>query len=247
MWLIRSFLFQVWFYVSACIFSFMMAVLVWLPYHLRFVSAKIWSYVMLFGGRWLVGLRYQFEGLENIPDEACVILCKHSTVFEAYALIHLFPAQTWVLKRELMWIPFFGWGLAAAKPIAINRKLGRAAVTQVINQGKQRLADGIWVVVFPEGTRVPPGESRKFGVSGAALAREAGVQVVPVAHNAGDLWPRRGMRKIPGLITLVVGPPIDSSTQSPKETNRLAQSWIEGKMSELSPDAYSEAKDSQGR
>ena len=234
MWLIRSFLFQVWFYVSACIFSFLMLVLIWLPFRFRFVSAKIWSHIMLFGGRWLVGLRYEFDGLENIPGEACVVLCNHSTVFEAYALINLFPPQTWVLKRELMWIPFFGWGLVAAKPIAINRKSGRTAVTQVISQGKQRLADGICVVVFPEGTRVPPGESRKYGISGAALAKEAGAKIVPVAHNAGDLWPRRGIRKKPGLITLVVGPPIDATAQSPKETNAIAKAWIESKKSELS-------------
>ena len=189
---------------------------------------------MLFGGRWLVGLRYTFEGLENIPDEACVILCKHTTVFETYALIHLFPPQTWVLKRDLMWIPFFGWGLVAARPIAIDRKSGRTAVRQVISQGKRRLADGIWIVVFPEGTRVPPGETRKYGISGAALAREAGVKVVPVAHNAGDLWPRRGIRKKPGLIRMVVGPPIDATAQSPKDTNVIAQTWIEDKMTEIS-------------
>jgi 1-acyl-sn-glycerol-3-phosphate acyltransferase len=124
------------------------------------------------------------------------------------------------------------------KPIAINRGAGRNAVKQVIDIGKRRLAAGIWVTVFPEGTRTRPGETKKYGISGAALANEAGAPVLPVAHNAGDLWPRRGITKRPGLVRFVIGPPIDASAQSPKETNALAQHWIETKMAEISPDAY---------
>lgn len=126
------------------------------------------------------------------------------------------------------------------RPIAIDGRVGHTAVTQVIEQGQKRMADGIWVNIFPEGTRMPPGKTRKFGVSGAALAKAASVKIVPVAHNAGDLWARRGIRKNPGLIRLVVGPPIDASAQSPKETNQLAQDWIETKMAEISPVAYSD-------
>ncbi len=194
---------------------------------------------MLWVGRWLCGLRYQIEGEENIPDHASVILIKHSSVFETYAQLAIFPPQTWVLKRELLWIPLFGWGLATMKPIAIKRGAGRTAVTQVIRQGKQRLAEGIWIIVFPEGTRMPPGQTRKYGISGAALASEAGVNILPVAHNAGDLWARRGIKKSPGLIRFVIGPPIDASTQSPKETNAIVQRWIEKTMAEISPAAYS--------
>ena len=161
-------------------------------------------------------------------------MIKHSSVFEVYAQVVAFPQTSWVLKRELFWIPFFGWGLLALKPIAINRKAGRTAVMQVIEQGKERLADGLWVTVFPEGTRMPPGQTRKYGVSGAALAQEAGVSIVPVAHNAGDFWPRRGFLKRPGLIRFCIGPPIDASTQTPKQTNTIVQSWVEGKMAEIS-------------
>lgn len=193
---------------------------------------------MLWVGRWLCGLRYQVEGEENIPDQASVILIKHSTVFETYAQLAIFPPQTWVLKRELLWIPLFGWGLVAMKAIAIKRGAGRTAVKQVIQQGKQRLAEGVWITVFPEGTRVPPGQTRKYGISGAALAREAGVKIVPVAHNAGDLWGRRSITKSPGLVRFVIGPPVDASAQSPKETNIIVQSWIERTMAEISP-AYS--------
>ena len=239
MMLIRSLLFQVYFFASICFFALMCVLFSFLPYRKRFFFARVWGRSMLWVGRWLCGLRYRIEGEENIPDHASVILIKHSSVFETYAQLAIFPPQTWVLKRELLWIPLFGWGLAAMKPIAIKRGAGHTAVKQVIRQGKQRLAEGIWITVFPEGTRMPPGQTRKYGISGAALAREAGVNILPVAHNAGDLWGRRSIKKSPGLIRFVIGPPIDASTQSPKETNAIVQSWIEKTMAEISPAAYS--------
>ncbi|HSD69996.1 MAG TPA: lysophospholipid acyltransferase family protein [Woeseiaceae bacterium] len=234
MLLIRSLLFQFYFYASVAIAS-STVVLCW-PFGHRvcFAVARAWGKSMLMAGRWICGLRYVVEGQENIPREPSVVLIKHSTVFETYAQLVFFPIQTWVLKRELKWIPIFGWGLAAMKPIAINRGAGHSAVIQVIEQGKARLAEGIWVTVFPEGTRVAPGKTKKYGVSGAALAREAGVKIVPVAHNAGDFWPRRGVIKKPGLIRFVIGPPIDAAAQTPKETNILVQDWIESKMREIS-------------
>ena len=189
---------------------------------------------MLYVGKRLCGLDYVFEGLENIPDQPSVIMIKHSTVFEAYAQIAIFPPQSWVVKRELLWIPFFGWGLAAMKPIAINRGAGHSAVKQVIKTGAARLTEGIWVTVFPEGTRVGRGQTKRYGVSGAALAREAQVPLVPVAHNAGDLWARRGLKKRPGLIRFCVGPPIIPGDRSPKDVNLEVQSWVEAKMTEIS-------------
>ena len=236
--LLRSLLFQVYFFTSITVASTLIALAAWLPFSMRFAVARNWGRSMLWVGRWLCGLRYQIEGMENIPDQPSVIFIKHSTVFETYAQLAVFPGQVWVVKRELKWIPLFGWGLAAMRPIAINRSAGRAAVTQVIEQGKRRLADGIWVTVFPEGTRMPPGQTRKYGVSGAALAKEAGVKIVPVAHNAGDLWARRGVAKYPGLVRFVIGPPIDASTQEPKDTNLIVQEWIERTMAEISPLAY---------
>ncbi len=237
MLLIRSLLFQFYFYASVAIASSMI-VLCWpFGHNVRFAIARAWGRSMLFAGRWICGLKYIVEGRENIPQQPSVILIKHSTVFETYAQLVFFPIQTWVLKRELKWIPIFGWGLALMKPIAINRGAGHSAVMQVIEQGKMRLAEGIWVTVFPEGTRVAPGKTKKYGVSGAALAREAGVKIVPVAHNAGDLWPRRGIIKKPGLIRFVIGPPIDASAHAPKETNLIVQDWIESKMGEIS-DGY---------
>jgi 1-acyl-sn-glycerol-3-phosphate acyltransferase len=237
---LRSIIFQVYFFASVCFFALLIAIFAWLPYTFRFFFARTWGRSMLWVGRWLCGLRYRFEGLENIPDDASVVLIKHSTVFETYAQLVVFAPHAWVLKRELKWIPMFGWGLAAMRPIAIDRKAGHSAVNQVIEQGKNRLADGIWVNIFPEGTRVGSGETQKYGVSGAALAKAAGVKIVPVAHNAGDLWARRGIKKHPGLIRFVVGPPIDPSGQSARATNDLAQDWIESKMAEISPRSHAD-------
>jgi 1-acyl-sn-glycerol-3-phosphate acyltransferase len=189
---------------------------------------------MLFVGKKLCGLDYVFEGLDNIPDEPSVIMIKHTTVFEAYAQMVIFPPQTWVVKRELQWIPFFGWGLAAMKPIAINRGAGHSAVKQVIDKGRARLTEGVWVTIFPEGTRVGRGQTKRYGVSGAALAKEVQCPLVPVAHNAGDLWARRGLKKRPGLIRFCVGPPIMPGDRSPRDVNREVQDWVESKMEEIS-------------
>ena len=232
-WL-RSLLFQLYFYASVCLFALTIAVLFFTPFSVRFWLAKTWGKSMLVVGRWLCGLRYEVEGEENIPDTPSVIMIKHTTVFETYAQLAIFPPQSWVLKRELQWIPMFGWGLAAMKPIAIDRKAGVRAVQQVVEQGKERLAEGIWVTIFPEGTRVPLGETKRYGVSGALLACEAQVPVLPVAHNAGDLWPRRGLKKEPGLIRIVIGPPIEPGNKAPKELNLEVQEWVEAKMAEIS-------------
>jgi 1-acyl-sn-glycerol-3-phosphate acyltransferase len=230
----RSLLFQVYFYASVCLHALAITVLFFMPYRFLFGIAKLWARGMLFVGKYLCGLDYVVEGRENIPDEPSVIMIKHTTAFETYAQIAVFPPQTWVLKRELLWIPIFGWGLAAVKPIAINRGAGHHAVRQVIEKGNARLKDGIWVTIFPEGTRMPLGETRRYGISGAALASRAQVPVVPVAHNAGDLWPRRGLRKKPGLIRFCIGPPIDPGDTPPKELNATVQAWVEGKMREIS-------------
>lgn len=232
-WL-RSLLFQGYFFGSVAIAAFLVFLSWPLPYAWRFNIARAWARSMLFAGRHLCGLDYVIEGRQHLPQQPSVIMIKHTTVFETYAQLAVFPPQTWVLKHELKWIPIFGWGLAAMKPIAIDRGAGHHAVGQVISQGKRRLAEGIWVTIFPEGTRMPLGETRRYGVSGAALAREAGVPIVPVAHNAGDLWPRRGLKKAPGLIRFCIGPPIDASGRPPKETNLLVQQWVESKMREIS-------------
>jgi 1-acyl-sn-glycerol-3-phosphate acyltransferase len=237
MLLLRSLIFQAWFFVSVMVFASLVFLSWPFPYAVRYWLTRGWARGMLWAGRFFCGLDYTVEGLENLPDRPAVVLAKHSTVFEAYALIACLPRQTWVAKRELSWIPIFGWGFAALKPITIDRSAGGSAVSQVISQGKARLAEGIWVTVFPEGTRMPPGQTRRYGISGAALAREAHCPIVPVAHNAGEFWPRRSMIKRPGRIRVCIGPPIEPGKRTPKETNVLVQEWIEAKMAEISGDA----------
>ncbi len=234
MLLLRSLVFQFYFYASVAIASLSIFFMWPFPFAIRSAIARNWGKSMLRVGRILCGLDYVIEGRDNIPAEPSVIMIKHTTVFETYAQLAVFPPQTWVVKRELQWIPLFGWGLAAMRPIAINRSAGHQAVTQVIEQGRKLLADGIWITVFPEGTRVAAGQTKKYGVSGAALARDARCPILPVAHNAGDLWPRRGLKKKPGLIRFCIGPPIEPGERSPKETNLLVQEWIETKMREIS-------------
>jgi len=232
---VRSFVFTFLLFASAILLSGVVLVLFWAPFRIRWGIAVVWARFSLWAGKVFCGMVIVTEGKENIPAQPCVFLIKHTTALETYWQIVTLPPATWVLKRELLWIPVFGWALGAAmKSIAVDRRAGGPAVKQVIEQGTQKLASGMSVCLFPEGTRMPPGETRRYGVSGAALAREAGCPVVPVAHNAGDFWPKRGLRKYPGKIRFCIGPPIDPGDRRPKETNLMAQQWIETKMHEIS-------------
>lgn len=201
--------------------------------------ALVWIRFQAWMMKRLCRLDYRVHGLQNMPQRNCVVLLKHSSAWETLIELLIFPRQTWVLKQELMWIPLLGQGLWALNPIAVVRGAGRRAVNQVLQQGKQRLADGYWVMVFPEGTRVAPGRRGRFGVSGALLAIEAGVPVLPVAHNAGFFWPRRGLIKWPGTVDLVIGPPIDTRGKTLQEVNRLAQDWIEDTVASLPSPSFS--------
>ncbi|WP_405225324.1 lysophospholipid acyltransferase family protein [Lentisalinibacter sediminis] len=227
MQMLRSIVFTVWLFVSVPFYVFALLLLAPLPHHMRYPIAVAWVRQVMWVMRHLVGLDYRVVGRENIPDEASVVLLKHSSTLETLAELLLFPPQTWVLKRELMFAPFFGWGIALLKPIAINRSAGRSAVRQVISQGSERLREGIWVMIFPEGTRMPAGQTRRYGVSGAALAAAAGRKIVPVAHDAGHYWPRRGWLKKRGTATFVIGEPVDAVGRDPREVNREIQDWIE--------------------
>jgi 1-acyl-sn-glycerol-3-phosphate acyltransferase len=198
-----------------------------------YAVAVAWARLIRRLGRLLCDLDFIVEGRENVPATASVALMKHSSAYETIMQMLLFPLQCWVLKRELMWTPFFGWALAALHPIAIDRQGGHGSVTQVVNQGKQRLEDGIWVMIFPEGTRMPPGQTRRYGISGTLLAQAAGRLLVPVAHNAGDFWPRRGVRKLAGTVRFCIGKPVDPAGRDPREVNDEIQRWIEAKVAEL--------------
>jgi 1-acyl-sn-glycerol-3-phosphate acyltransferase len=203
------------------------------PHRVTYRAVVLWIRSVLFLLERLCRLRFEIEGREHLPAETSVVLMKHSSAWETLAQFELFPRQTWVLKRELMWVPFLGWVLRLLKPIAIDRRGGKAAVQQVMEQGRARLGEGLWIVIFPEGTRVPAGESRRYGISGALLAAAAGKRVIPVAHDAGRYWPRRGWLKRAGTIRVRIGPPIAAAGRDAREVTAEAQAWIENALVEL--------------
>jgi len=195
---------------------------------------RSWAKLALWLMKIICGLSYRIVGQENISDEPCVVFMKHSSVYETLVQQVLFPSQCWVLKRELMWLPFFGWAVATLRPIAINRGKGGAAVKQVLRQGLKRIAAGITVIIFPEGTRMPVGKTKRYGISGTLLAQEAKVKILPVAHNAGSHWPRQSHGVEPGEVTFVIGQGIDPAGREPRALNQEIQTWIESEVEKIS-------------
>jgi len=207
-----------------------------LPFPRRFALVRAYAAVVLWVLRWSCGLTYRIEGAP-LPEGCHVALWKHSSSWETMAMMVVFPRQVWVLKRELLWIPVVGLGVKQMHAIAIDRGAGHSAVAQVIEQGKTRLAEGDWVMIYPEGTRMPVGETRRYGVSGTLLASESGRLLVPVAHNAGYYWPRRGLMKKPGVVRVVIGPPVAAAGREVREVNEQIQAWIEATVRRLAPAA----------
>ena len=208
------------------------------PRKFRYEIARTWTRLSLWWLRICCGLSWEVTGTENIPTTAGVIACKHHSAWETMSLQCVFPPQSQVLKRELLWIPFFGWALGSLNPIAINRSLGVRALKLVIAEGVKRVQDDWWVVLFPEGTRVGPGETGRYAQSAAALALQANCPLVPVAHNAGQFWPRKSWEKHPGTIRMIVGKPIATEERSAAEITRELQDWIETQTRGLMPEAY---------
>ena len=232
---LRSLLFTALLFASGIFGSAVVLLVFWAPFRYRWAVAVHWAEFSLWIGNAIAGLDVVTEGTENIQIKPAVYLIKHTTAMETYWQIAALPPSTWVLKRELFWIPIFGWALwLVMNSIGIDRGSSGSAVKQVIAQGKERLASGLSMCIFPEGTRMPPGETHRYGISGAALAKEVGCMIVPVAHNANDFWPRRGLHKHPGRIRFCIGPPIDPANMSAKDANLVAQEWVESKMLEIS-------------
>jgi 1-acyl-sn-glycerol-3-phosphate acyltransferase len=194
----------------------------------RYRVISQWSRFMVWAARSICGIRYRVIGAENVPSEPAIILSKHESAWETMALQLVFPPQVWVLKRELLWIPFLGWGLAMLSPIAIDRKDRRRALRQTIEQGEDRLSKGFSIVVFPEGTRSAPGVAGIYKAGGARLALHTSAPIVPVAHNAGDCWPRNSFLKRRGTVTISVGPAIrpHENEHAPELIKRIGD-WIE--------------------
>jgi len=212
-------------FVIACLF---------LPFPRRFALVRPYAAGVLYVLRLCCGLDYRIEG-EPLPEGCHIALWKHSSSWETMAMMVVFPRQVWVLKRELEWIPVVGGGVMLLHAIAIDRKAGHSAVAQVLEQGKERLAEGDWVMIFPEGTRMPVGETRRYGVSGTLLAQQNGRLLVPVAHNAGYYWPRRGLMKKAGTVRVVIGKPVSPEGRDVREVNEEIQAWIEATVRSLAP------------
>ena len=200
-----------------------------------YAVCQMWRYGFMGACRAILGIRYELQGRENISDNAVIYLAKHQSAWETIALQIWTPPAVFVLKRELLYIPFFGWALWGLRMIWIDRSAGKAALDKIVTQGKKRLSEGLSIIIFPEGTRVAPGRMGKFKAGGARLAVRTGASVIPIAHNAGELWPRNAFLKKPGTITVRFGPAIDPTGLTDNELNDRVETWIREAMRELSP------------
>lgn len=232
LWL-RSLLFALGQWLFTPLFCLFIPLIYPLSPQRRYPIITIWARSMLWWLEVTCGVRYRVIGAHHIPTEPCVILCKHQSAWETLALQKIAPPQVWVMKRSLLFVPFFGWGLAMSSPIAINRAAGREALKQLVEQGKERLKWGFCVVVFPEGTRIAPGKRGKYHIGGAWLATHTGSKALPIAHNAGEFWGKNSFLKHPGTITVSIGAPISAAGMKPDVLTQQVEAWIEGEMPRL--------------
>lgn len=231
---IRSYLYQANIVVTIVLYISAVLILWPFPFEVRDRVIKQWVRYQIWILKVLCNVRYEVEGRENIPKSGgMIVLAKHQSTWETFAFQLIFPPIVWVAKKELLWVPWFGWGLAMLDPIMINRRAGKRALDQVIEQGSRRLRQGRCVVIFPEGTRVSAGTRRKYGLGGPLLAAKTGYPVVPVAHNAGSFWGRRSMIIQPGVIRIAIGPVIETKGRSAEEIREQTENWIETRMMEL--------------
>jgi len=192
----------------------------------RIAVIKIWISCSLASLRIFCGLKYTVEGLENIPEQGFIVMSKHSSTWETIVIQRFFRPLVWVVKRELTWIPFFGWGLKAMDAIALNRGTGRKAINQLIQESRFHMDNGRILMLFPEGTRVLPQQQKPFKLGGAIVSQRTGYAVLPIAHNAGEFWPRHSWIKWPGTIRVVIGKPIDPSGKNTEQIIDEVSTWI---------------------
>ena len=233
MLILRSLLFYIGQIISTVLIAPIGVIAFPLDFKKRYYLITRWAVFNLWWLKLCCNVRYEIVGIDNIPEKPCIVMCKHQSAFETLALQRIFIPQIWVLKKELLQIPIYGWGLASMQPIAINRDSTIKSFKQIADQGYERLKKGYWVVIFPEGTRVAPNKKKKYLPGGGMLAEKSGAQVVPIAHNAGRLWPRNSMIKKPGLITIKIGPVMESKNKTAKEITNNVEYWIEKTVGEL--------------
>lgn len=204
-----------------------------LGFETRYRVASLWVHFVLRSLKVFCKLTYDVQGLENVPSTNCIVLAKHQSTWETIGLQTVFRPVCFILKKELLRLPFWGWAMASLEPIAIDRSAKTAAIKQVLREGEERLRKGRWLILFPEGTRVAPGTRGRYGASGGTLAKRSGYRVIPVAHNAGQFWPRHGFLKRPGTICVRIGPPIDPAALTAAEINQKVEQWIEHQMIQI--------------
>lgn len=236
---LRAFIFQLFMIVTVIPYAF--ACLLWspLPLHWRYKLTSGWPRLTIWAATWILGVKWRMIGTEHLPQGGAVILSKHQSAWETlFFTAHMPKDVCFVYKRELNRVPFFGWGLALLRMIPIDRSKGRDAFEQVVQIGQLRLNEGRWPLLFPEGTRVQPGKSVRYKQGGASLAVRCQAPVIPIAHNAGECWPRNSFIKRPGLITVSIGPLISTKGRTAAEVNKEVEAWIETEMRRLNPDRY---------
>ena len=229
----RGILFLVYQALVTPVYAVVMLATFWLPRVPRYRIAAHWCRMSLLGARFICGVRWRVEGLDRLPRTPHVVMSKHSSTWETLALNIWLPPLAFVAKQELLKLPFFGWGFALASPITIDRKAGRDAMEQIVEQGRERFAQGFWIVVYPEGTRIRAGTRGRYKTGGARLATALDVPILPVAHNAGWLWPKGTVAKRAGEITLVFGTPIVSRGKDPAALTAEVETWIEAEVARL--------------
>ncbi|PRC93761.1 lysophospholipid acyltransferase family protein [Solimicrobium silvestre] len=236
---LRSLVFTVLVALLTIVWAFVCMLVAPLPYNQRYWVTARWNVTVIWMGKVICGMRYQVIGEENLPDAPVILLSKHQSAWETiFYLMYMPRPLVFVFKKELHYIPFFGWGLALLRMIPIDRSKGKDAFAHVVIQGRKRLANGQWIIMFPEGTRIPVGQKGFYKGGGARLAVETNALVVPLAMNSGDCWPKNSFVKKPGLITVSIGKPISPEGKTSVELMQEVEAWVEAEMRVISPQNY---------
>ncbi len=212
--------------VLTFVFGILCLFTVVVPYQYRYRFITSWSSCNLWWLGVTCNLKYSVTGKENIPNVPCIVMSNHQSTWETLAIGPIFPPLIWVVKKELFYIPVFGWGLALTHPIALDRKAGRKAVDQLVEQGVEKINKGHSILIFPEGTRTPPGTKRRYKIGGALLAEKSGAPIIPVAHNSGNFWARKQLTKKAGTIKMVIGEAITTKDKTAEQINQEVYAWI---------------------
>ncbi|MDW3095912.1 MAG: lysophospholipid acyltransferase family protein [Gammaproteobacteria bacterium] len=230
---IRSLIFLLGMTISTCLWVIPCILARLLPYHICFAIVSSWCTFNVRWAKFTCGIHYEISGLENIPEKACVIMSNHQSTWETLAYPSIFPTLTWVIKKELLYVPLFGWGIASTQPIALDRKQGKKSFIQLIKDGKDKLNLGRFIIIFPEGTRIPYDEERPLKIGGFVLAKKSNTYILPVAHDAGRLWPRNGFLKSPGTIHLHIGKPFPTQDQTAEQLRERYATWLKETRAQL--------------